>query len=119
MIRYPLLAGAFVLALCGPAAAQGMSSNPPTETTICLDVNGQSLPAVCRVPSSRLDKREDICVCQVGARVTAPVCLPGVKPPGESIAFEKARREAARDGTLVGDLYQGKPMCVAPRLTTP
>ena len=35
---------------------QGPMSNPPTERTICIDVGGQSLPAVCKVPASRLDK---------------------------------------------------------------
>jgi hypothetical protein len=118
MIRSILIsAAAAALALSGAAAAQSLSANPPTETVICLDVNGQSLPAVCKVPGSRLDKREDICICRVGMRVTAPVCPEGVKPPTENIAFERARKAAARDGSLIGDLYEGKPMCVAPRNT--
>lgn len=118
MIRSMLIAAATLAALAGPAAAQGaMSSNPPKETTLCLDVNGQALPAVCKVPSSRLDKREDICLCHAGTRVTAPVCPAGVKPPAENVAFEKARKLAAKDGTLVGDLYEGQPMCVSERLT--
>lgn len=118
MIRTAFIAVAALAAFAGSAAAQGgMNANPPTETTICLDVNGQSLPAVCKVPSSRLDKREDICLCHVGTRVTAPVCPTGVKPPAENIAFEKARRLAAKDGSLIGDLYEGRPMCVAERLS--
>jgi hypothetical protein len=118
MIRSAFIAAAALAAIAGSAAAQGgMSANPPTETTLCLDVNGQSLPAVCTVPSSRLDKREDICLCHAGTRVTAPVCPEGVKPHADDIAFDKARKAAAKDGTLVGDLYQGQPMCVAPRMT--
>ena len=109
------LAGAAMLALGGPSTAQNMSANPPTETTICVDVGGGTLPAVCRVPSSRLDQREDICICREGRTVKAPVCGPGEKAPAESRAFENARAAAAQDGTLFGDLFEGKPMCVAPR----
>lgn len=117
MFRPLLIAAAAAATLYGAAAAQGMSANPPTETVLCIDVNGQSLPAVCRVPASRLDKREDICICRAGMRVKAPVCAEGVKPPAESLAFEKARKAAAQDGSLIGDLYEGKPMCVAERLS--
>ena len=109
------LAGAAMLALGGPSAAQNMSANPPTETTICVDVGGGTLPAVCRVPGSRLDRREDICICRQGRTVKAPVCGPGERPPAESRAFENARAAAAQDGDLFGDLFEGKPMCVAPR----
>ncbi|HRD45986.1 MAG TPA: hypothetical protein PLF78_05835, partial [Caulobacter sp.] len=82
---------------------------------ICLDVDGQSRPAVCRSPASRLDGRDDICLCRSAQRVEAPVCGPGDHPQAENRAFELARKAAARDGSLVGDLYQGRPMCVAPR----
>ena len=108
------LAGAAMLAFGGPSSAQ-MSANPPTETTICVDVNGGTLPAVCRVPGSRLDQREDICICRQGRTVKAPVCGPGEKAPAESRAFERARASAVQDGSLFGDLFEGKPMCVAPR----
>lgn len=114
MIR--LAALALALAVPATADAQGsLSQNPPTETVICLDVNGSTLPAVCKTQGSRLDLREDICLCYQGQRVQAPICGPGQKPQGENRAFEKARKAAARDGSLVGDLYQGKPMCVAQR----
>ena len=115
MIRISMIAALALVASAGAAAAQGPMSNPPTETTLCLDVGGQSLPAVCKVPGSRLDKREDFCLCHQGTKVTAPVCGPGQKAPAESIAFEHARKEAARDGSLIGDLWEGQPMCVAPR----
>lgn len=116
MIRTFLIAAAALAGSSGLALAQGgMSANPPTETTICLDVGGQSLPATCKVPGSRLDKREDICICRQGMRVDAPVCAPGQKAPTENLAFEKARKLAARDGSIIGDLYEGQPMCVEPR----
>lgn len=117
MIRTALFTAAAFVASAGLAAAQApLNQNPPTQTVICLDVGGQSLPAVCDVPASRLDKREDICICHTGVRVDVPICPPGVRPPAESLAFERARREAARDGSLIGDLFEGRPMCVAGRL---
>jgi hypothetical protein len=102
--------------LAGSAQAQlSRDSNPPTLTDICLDVNGGRLPVICDVPSSRLDRSEIFCRCPRGMKTDAPVCRPGEEPPGESLAFEKARRVAARDGSLVGDSYEGRPMCERPR----
>lgn len=116
MIRIALFGAALFAASAGLAGAQPLGPNPPTQTVICVDVGGQSLPAVCNVPASRLDKREDICTCRVGVRVDVPICPAGVKPPAETFAYEKARKAASRDGSLIGDLYQGQPMCVAGRL---
>lgn len=66
-----ILSALAALGLATAAQAQGaLNENPPTRTEICLDVNGGTLPAVCRVPASRLDQREDICVCP---RVCAPL----------------------------------------------
>jgi hypothetical protein len=111
----PLLAFA---AFAAPAAlAQPVGENPPTSTILCLDVSGRSLPPVCKVPPSRLDPTEDICLCHEGIRVTAPICPPGVKPPTESLALERARRAYLQKGTLVGATFEGRPMCVAGRLT--
>ena len=116
MIRTVLMGAALSMA-AGLAPAQApLTQNPPTQTVICLDVGGQSLPAVCPAPSGRLDRREDICVCHAGARVDVPICPDGVRPPAETRAYEKARKAAARDGSLIGDLYEGRPMCVAGRL---
>ena len=117
MVRTVLFGAALLAASAGFAQAQvPLNQNPPTQTVICLDVGGQSLPAACNVPASRLDKREDICICRTGVRVDAPICPPGVKPPAESLAYEKARKTASRDGSLIGDLYRGQPMCVTGRL---
>ncbi len=116
-MRQVMLAGLILAGSAGLAAAQGGPSNPPIQTTQCLDVGGQTLPVVCRVPASRLDQREDFCICQDGIKVSAPVCGSGQKPPAESRAFERARKDAARDGSLLGDLFEGQPMCVAPRQT--
>jgi hypothetical protein len=110
----PILA--LAAAVAAPAAlAQSLSGQKPQTTILCLDVSGRSLPVVCRVPASRLDLSEDICLCHDGMRVTAPVCPPGVKPPAESLALDRARRAYIQAGTLVGASFQGGPMCVAPR----
>ena len=70
MIRTTLIAAAAFVAAAGAASAQApLSQNPPTQTIICLDVNGQTLPVSCKVPASRLDKREDFCTCRTGMQV--------------------------------------------------
>lgn len=93
-----------------PALAQ--SPQAPAVTTVCLDVGGQILPVVCQMNSSRLDRRDIFCHCPEGQRVDAPVCGPNERPPTEGVALDRARQIAGRDGTLVGDLFQGKRMCV-------
>ena len=117
MIRTTLIAAAAFVAAAGAASAQApLSQNPPTQTIICLDVNGQTLPVSCKVPASRLDKREDFCTCRTGMQVDIAICPDGVKPPAENRAYEKARKAAVKSGSLLGDLYEGRPMCVAGRL---
>lgn len=117
MIRTALFTAAAFLASAGLASAQApLTQNPPTQTVICLDVGGQSLPAVCKVPASRIDKREDICVCHTGTMVDVSICPAGVKPPAETAAFERARKAAVKNGSLIGAMYEGKPMCVEGRL---
>jgi hypothetical protein len=113
-----LLLGATLSLAASAAAAQSLADNPPKVRTVCIDVAGRNLPARCQAQASRLDAREDICLCGAGAQmVTASVCPAGVKPPAESAAYEKARRLALNEhgGSLVGATYQGRPMCVAPR----
>jgi hypothetical protein len=101
--------------LTAGAGEPGSSPLNPATRTICLDLGGETRPAVCTAPASRLDGREDICLCTGAQRVEAPVCGPGERPQAENRAFEKARKAAAKDGSLVGDLYADRPMCVAPR----
>ncbi len=110
-----ILATALSLA-AGVVTAQPQGKNPPRSTVICLDVAGRSLPATCQVPASRLDSREDICLCPGdGERVTVPICAAGVRAPAESAAYERARRKAVMHGSLAGGTWQGQAMCVAPR----
>lgn len=108
---------AMALAAGAAQAASPMSANPPTESSLCLDVGGGILPVTCQAPGSRTDQREDICLClNGGVRVDVPVCGPGEEPPAETRVFENARRDAARDGSLIGDTYEGRRMCVRSRL---
>lgn len=117
MFRASLLAALALAATSGLARAGDLSANPPTKTEICLDVSGSTLPVTCQAPASRLDKREDICTCAQGQRVEIAVCGPGETPPPETIAYDRARRLALKHGSLLGQTFQGKRMCVAPRNT--
>jgi hypothetical protein len=111
-----LIAGAALSLIAGFATAQPVGENPPTTTILCLDVAGRTQAATCKVPASRLDPTEDICLCGgASERVVAPICPPGVNPPSETAAFEHARHKAIKNGSLVGATWQGQPMCVAPR----
>lgn len=107
-----VVAGALV---ASAGAEPGSSPTSPATRTICLDVGGVSRPAVCQRTASRLDGRDDICLCHSAQRVEAPVCGSGDRPPSENRAYELARKAAAADGSLIGDSWQGRPMCVAPR----
>jgi hypothetical protein len=110
-----LLAAAFSLS-AGFACAQSLADNPPKSTIICLDVAGRSLAAVCKTQASRLDAREDICLCPGATQtVTIPVCPAGVREPAESAALERARLKAVNKGSLAGAIYNGQPICRAPR----
>jgi len=101
------------------AAAMAQPSSPqhqrPKEAaTLCLDGLGINHPPVCHTQSaSRFPTPPDICQCLGPWRqVDAPYCAKGEKPPADSAAFEHARAKAANDGSLFGDTYKGKRMCV-------
>ncbi len=117
MFRASLIAALALAASGGLANAADNSANPPTQSSVCLDVDGSTLPAHCRVPGSRLDQREDICTCPRGVRTEIAVCGAGESPPPESVGYNRARRLAVHNGSLLGSLYEGKRMCVAPRNT--
>ena len=112
MIRLNVNLIALCAVLISGAPALAQSPQSPTVTTVCLDVSGATLPVVCQMESSRLDRRDVFCHCPEGQRVDAPVCGPNEHPPAENLSLYKARRIAGQDGTLVGDTFQGKRMCV-------
>jgi hypothetical protein len=101
----------------GSVYADSLSDNPPKSMTICLDGAGHQAAVHCRTQdASRLDAREDVCICPGATRmVKAPVCGSGVHPPAESAAYEQARLKAVSHGALDGASWQGQPMCVAAR----
>ncbi len=108
-----LVAAAAALVIAAPAYAEAAK---PATTVMCIEVSGREIPPLCNVPASRLDKSEYICTCPAGGqRVAVPVCGKGEQQPGESRALERWRNQASRDGSLVGDLFEGKPACRAPR----
>jgi hypothetical protein len=109
-----LIAGVVGFAAAAPAASL---ADAPKTRTVCLDPAGKNLPAHCKIgQASRIDGTEDICLCPAGAdRVEAPICAPGVHQPAESAAYERARKAAVKNGSLVGAIYNGEPMCVTPR----
>ena len=110
-LMFGLMAAA-VLGLAGSAGAQ------PDQAIrdICLDPGGHSEPIACNATGGRTRASEDVCVCPAGSmKYVAPVCPQGVSPPAENLAYDRARKAAVQgDGSLVGDTYQGQPMCIAP-----
>ena len=83
-------------------------------TTVCLEPSGALSPVICSAPASRLDARREVCECPTGRRTEVPICAAGEKPPPETRALNAFRREAAADGSLAGDRFQDRPLCVVP-----
>ena len=110
-MRMLVLSAAFSL-MAGAALAA--SHIPNDAATLCLGPLGESHPPVCHnMSASRLESKPDICLCNGPTQqVKAPWCGRGEKPPADSAAFERARAQAAKDGSLFGDSYQGRNMCV-------
>ncbi|WP_394762577.1 hypothetical protein [Phenylobacterium sp.] len=108
-----LLLAAAVTLSAGLASADALDH---TTTTICLDSGGHRAAATCTMrDASRLNQQADVCICPGATlQVTAPLCLAGVKPPGESAAYEQARLKAVSHGSLAGAQWHSQPMCVAP-----
>ncbi len=122
-MRLTLLNALLVLSTGAMIAATGSPdamAASPTTTTQCISVSGRDNPVQCLVPASRLDRDEYICTCPAGGlRVKVAVCGKGQKPPAGNLALDRVRREAARDGSLLGDTVEGRAICVAPRLRQP
>lgn len=88
--------------------------------TACVDVSGGTEPAHCTLPGPDLGGT-DIGFCQCPAtarRVEAPLCAKGEREPTQTREYREAVKAAtAGDSTLVGDTFNGKPMCILPRQT--
>lgn len=113
-MRKALVAALALTAAAGAALAATAQDAPRRvrTATICVDAAGRVEPPTCRVPASRLERREDLCVCAAGDKVDAPICPSGVAPPPESRELEQARRRAVDAGGLIGAEFQGRPICV-------
>jgi hypothetical protein len=103
------------LLLAGSAGAQTGKGVAPGTTIQCIRVDGTEAPPLCDVPGSKIDKSEYLCTCRDGQRIAVPICGPGERRPPESVALHKVRRELSRDGSLVGDRFEGRPICLDPR----
>lgn len=83
------------------------------QTYVCLS-NGQRVGVVCS--RSGMSGEDGMCVCPGdSAKVKASWCADGERPPAESPALDRARKAAARDGSLIGDTFEGRRMCVKPQ----
>ncbi len=111
----------FLTALAGFAAVAAVAvaqpagqSHPQTPATLCLDGMGVNHPVICHSQTaSRFASPPDICSCSGPYRqVDAPYCAKGQTAPADTADFDHARAKAAEDGSLIGDSYRGKPMCV-------
>lgn len=100
-------------AMLGSASAVAQDQPQRVRTvTICVDSAGRAEAPTCRVPATRIQRKEDLCLCAVGDKVEAPICPPGVRPPPESRELEAARRKAVDAGGLIGAMFEGQPICV-------
>ena len=105
-----------LLAVAAAGAAAQPQTNRPGLAAVCVDANGELRAPLCRhLDASRLDAREDICLCPRGQKVEADVCPAGVAGPPDSLAVNRARNEFLRQhSTLAGATWQGRPLCVVP-----
>jgi hypothetical protein len=83
-------------------------------TTVCLEPGGGLSPVICKAPATRLDARREVCECPTGRRTDVPICAPGERPPPETRSLNVFRQKAGQDGSLVGDRYRDRPLCVIP-----
>ena len=93
---------------------------------ICAKPDGGEEPVICsmaRDAEGRLKQPADRCDCSFGGkRVLIHVCGPGderstpVEGPRryDREAFQQFLREAGQDGSLEGDLMNGRPVCYDP-----
>lgn len=103
---------AVVMATLAAAPTWAQPIVPEARTIQCISSGGRVIPKSCDVADGKLAGRERMCTCPLGGvRVEVPICAKGENPPGENKALNVVRRTGARDGTLVGDTVNGKPIC--------
>jgi hypothetical protein len=119
-MRKLLITAAFiVLAGCTSQAGTTLADSE-TVGDACVDVSGQFEPAACDLKGPTVNGSSlGFCTCPATSRrIEASFCAKGSHPPVDNTEYNAAVREAiAKDSSLVGDTFQGKPMCIAPRST--
>jgi hypothetical protein len=110
-------------------ALAACTSQPQTGTYVgdlvgeaCIDTGGSMEPAFCTLPGPAVAGQPPatgFCRCPATSRlIDAPYCAKGELQPAENSAYRAAVKAAtAGDSSLVGDTYNGKPMCILPRQT--
>jgi len=115
-LLFAAIGAATLLAGVAGPAAQADGTSRPGATVVCLDPNGATRGPICKRGS--VWSQDDICRCpDATTEVTAPYCDKGEVPVGQGRAADRARSEAARDGSLVGKSFEGRRFCVRPQHT--
>ena len=106
-------AGALLLAGCAAAPQlHHVSQLQPGTAYFCMAPDGTLAREI-------FDARGGV-TCPAPARfVSQPYCARVPAPPSDELAYHRARARAARDGSLIGDSFEGQPFCVMPKLGPP
>lgn len=115
MRKLMILAAALTLSACTAVDGERVARSEPY--TICVGNGGETRPAICRGGSpSRVVEDRGACTCS-GPEFPVVVrpCGSGETPPAQSAAYERAVRDLARDGSLIGDRYDGREICASTR----
>jgi hypothetical protein len=104
------------IALLAAACADKTATPTANVVTACIDPSGSQDVVNCvKHGWSLFSKDEGFCTCPTAAReVKATPCAPGERPPAEDAEYRETLKSASADGSLVGDTFHGKAICVAP-----
>lgn len=110
-----IIAAALALSACTAVEGERLARSEPY--TICVGNSGETRPALCRGGSpSRVIEDRGACTCS-GPEFPVLVrpCGAGERPPAQSAAYERALRDLGRDGSVIGDRYEGREICASTR----
>jgi hypothetical protein len=115
-MRNLMLAAAVGLFGLSGAGAVATAETRQSTTYVCLDPGGAAHGVLCdRTLNTSAD---DFCHCPGNTdKVRVAVCDPGQAPPAQSHAYELAMHRASADGSLIGDSFDDRPMCVRDTVT--
>jgi hypothetical protein len=106
-----------------PALLAGCAAAQPTSLHSSTDLQ-PGMAYICLAPDGTLAREtfepSGSVTCPAPARyVSQPYCKEVPAPPRDILAYERARGIAARDGTLIGDLFEGQSFCAVPKRGPP